>query len=53
LVEFHKIWYGGNAIQGDLDVIIFNPIASVEVEKRLKETSAKDVGASMMMMMIP
>jgi hypothetical protein len=21
-------WYGGNAIQGDLDAIIFNPIAS-------------------------
>jgi hypothetical protein len=27
LVEFHEIWYGGNAIQGDLDAVIFNPIA--------------------------
>jgi hypothetical protein len=29
LVDFHEIWYGGNAIQGDLDAIIFNPIASI------------------------
>jgi hypothetical protein len=29
LVDFHEIWYGGNAIQGDLDAIIFNPIDSV------------------------
>jgi hypothetical protein len=29
LVEFHEIWYGGNVIQGDLDAIIFNPIASI------------------------
>jgi hypothetical protein len=21
LVDFHEIWYGGNAIQGDLDAI--------------------------------
>jgi hypothetical protein len=28
-VEFHEIWYGGNAIQGNLDAIIFNPIASI------------------------
>jgi hypothetical protein len=27
-VDFHEIWYGGNAIQGDLDAIIFNPMAS-------------------------
>jgi hypothetical protein len=25
LVDFHEIWYGGNAIQGDLNAIIFNP----------------------------
>jgi hypothetical protein len=25
LVDFHKIWYRGNVIQGDLDVIIFVP----------------------------
>jgi hypothetical protein len=24
LVDFHEIWYGGNAIQGDLAAIIFN-----------------------------
>jgi hypothetical protein len=29
LVEVHEIWYGGNAIQGDLDAIIFNPRASI------------------------
>jgi hypothetical protein len=29
MVDFHEIWYGGNDIQGDLDAIIFNPIASV------------------------
>jgi hypothetical protein len=29
LVDFHEIWYGGNAIQGDLDAIMFNTIASV------------------------
>jgi hypothetical protein len=29
LCRFHEIWYGGNAIQGDLDAIIFNPIASI------------------------
>jgi hypothetical protein len=23
VVEFYKIWYGGSAIQGDLDAIIF------------------------------
>jgi hypothetical protein len=25
LVDFHEIWYGGNAIQGDLDAIILIP----------------------------
>jgi hypothetical protein len=25
LVDFHEIWYGGDAIQGDLNVIILNP----------------------------
>jgi hypothetical protein len=29
LVDFHEIWYGGNAIQGDLDAIIVIPIASI------------------------
>jgi hypothetical protein len=29
LVEFHEAWYGGNAIQGDLDAIIFNPTVSI------------------------
>jgi hypothetical protein len=28
MVNFHEIWYGGDVIQGDLDAIIFNPIAS-------------------------
>jgi hypothetical protein len=28
LAEFHEIWCGRNAIQGDFDAIIFNPIAS-------------------------
>jgi hypothetical protein len=28
LVDFHEIWYEGDAIQGDLDAIIFNPTAS-------------------------
>jgi hypothetical protein len=27
LIDFHYIWYVGDAIQGDLDAIIFNPIA--------------------------
>jgi hypothetical protein len=26
LCRFHEIWYRGNANQGDLDAIIFNPI---------------------------
>jgi hypothetical protein len=25
----HEIWYGGNAIQGDLDAIIFSTLASI------------------------
>jgi hypothetical protein len=29
MVDFHEIWYGINYIQGDLNSIIFNPIASV------------------------
>jgi hypothetical protein len=29
LVDFHEIWYGDNAIQGNRDAIIFNPIASI------------------------
>jgi hypothetical protein len=27
-LDIHKIWYGGNTIQGDLDAIYFNPISS-------------------------
>jgi hypothetical protein len=28
LVDFYEIWYTGDAIQGDLDAVIFNPKAS-------------------------
>jgi hypothetical protein len=28
-VDLDEIWCGGNAIQGDLDAAIFNPIASI------------------------
>jgi hypothetical protein len=28
LVDYHEIWYGGNVIQGDLNAIIFSPLAS-------------------------
>jgi hypothetical protein len=28
LVDFHEFWQRGDSIQGDLDAIIFNPIAS-------------------------
>jgi hypothetical protein len=28
LVDLHEIWYGGNAIQVDLDAVIFNPTSS-------------------------
>jgi membrane-anchored glycerophosphoryl diester phosphodiesterase (GDPDase) len=28
LVDFHKTWQRGDVIQGDFDVMIFNPIAS-------------------------
>jgi hypothetical protein len=27
LVDFHGIWQGGNTIQMDLDIIIFDPIS--------------------------
>jgi hypothetical protein len=27
-VDFNDIWWGGNAIQVDIDAIIFNPISS-------------------------
>jgi hypothetical protein len=27
-VDFHEVWYRGNAIQGDLDAVTFNPISS-------------------------
>jgi hypothetical protein len=29
LVDSHEIWYGGNAIQGDLGAVIVNSIASI------------------------
>jgi hypothetical protein len=29
LVHFHEIWYTGNAIQGDIEAIMFNPIVSI------------------------
>jgi hypothetical protein len=32
LVEFHEICYGDNAIQGDVDAVIFNAIASIIIE---------------------
>jgi hypothetical protein len=28
LVDFHDIWWGGDAIQGNLDAVTFNPIGS-------------------------
>jgi hypothetical protein len=28
-VDFHEIQYGGHAIDGDLDAMIFNPVASI------------------------
>jgi hypothetical protein len=36
-LHFHEIWYGGNAIQGDLDTVmflsrIFNHFKMVEVQ---------------------
>jgi hypothetical protein len=37
LVDFHEIWQGGDAIQGNLGAIIFNPIASANLKRlRLK-----------------
>jgi hypothetical protein len=32
----HEIWYGGNAIQGDLNEIILNPISSIILKLRFK-----------------
>jgi hypothetical protein len=29
LVDCHEIWYGGNAIQGDFEAVIFNPVATI------------------------
>jgi hypothetical protein len=29
LIDFHEIRYGGNAIKGDLDGIIVNPLSSI------------------------
>jgi hypothetical protein len=28
LVDFHEIWFGGDAIQRNFDAVTFNPIAS-------------------------
>jgi hypothetical protein len=35
LIDFHDIWYKGNAIEGDLDAISFNLISST-ILKRLR-----------------
>jgi hypothetical protein len=32
LVDYHEIWYGGNAIQEDLDALISNPIPSITLK---------------------
>jgi hypothetical protein len=32
LVDFHEIWWGGDVIQGNLGVIIFNPVASTTLK---------------------
>jgi hypothetical protein len=36
LIDFHEIWYGGNAIQGDLDAVTysysFNHFKMIEVQ---------------------
>jgi hypothetical protein len=32
LVDFHGIWHRGNAIQGDLDAVIFNPISLITLK---------------------
>jgi hypothetical protein len=37
LVEFHEIWLGGDATQGDLDVIIFDHTASTLFKIGLNE----------------
>jgi hypothetical protein len=29
VVDFNEICYRGNAIEGDLDAVIFNPVASI------------------------
>jgi hypothetical protein len=42
LVEFHAIWYGGNAIQRDLDAMVFNPIASI-ILKLIKKFKLKNL----------
>jgi hypothetical protein len=33
LLDFHEIWKAGDAIQGDLDAIILNSIASTILKK--------------------
>jgi hypothetical protein len=32
MVDSNEIWYGGNAIQGALDAIVFIPIASITLK---------------------
>jgi hypothetical protein len=32
VVDFHEIWYGGNVIQGDLDAVNLNAIASAALK---------------------
>jgi hypothetical protein len=36
LVDFHKIWYGDNAIEGDPDAIICNPMASKWLRRKVE-----------------
>jgi hypothetical protein len=42
LLEFHQICYDGNAIQGDLKAIIFNPI--IIIMNHFKNTDSNLLG---------
>jgi hypothetical protein len=33
LVDFHEIQYGGHAIEGDLEAIVFNAVAAITIPK--------------------
>jgi hypothetical protein len=43
--SFHEIEYGGDAIEGDFDAIIFNPLASAELQTF--EVGAKPTSVSL------